>query len=93
MFWTLILIGGFLEVLGDYFFKKESYPIGLVAYLCGAVFWALSLRYESLSKAVILFGVTNALISVAIGIHWLEESLSFQQWMGVILGATAIALI
>jgi drug/metabolite transporter (DMT)-like permease len=93
MFWALILLGGLLEVLGDFYFKKEKYPIGVIAYICGAVFWAWSLRYESLSKAVILFGVTNAMISVAIGIHWLEESLSSQQWIGVILGLSSLALL
>lgn len=93
MFWTLILIGGLLEVVGDFYFKKEKYPIGVLAYICGAVFWAWSLQYESLSKAVILFGVTNALISVLVGVHWLEETLNSQQWIGVILGLSSLALL
>jgi len=92
-FWLFISLGSFFEVLGDIYFRKQSYLAGIILYGLGTLLWALSLRYETLSKAVILFGVLNTLAAVLAGRMVFNESLTAFQWVGVGLGLGCLAIL
>lgn len=93
MFWLLITLGSLLEVVGDLFFRKQTYFIGSLFYGIGTIFWALSLRYETLSKAIILFSVCNVLVVAFAGLLIFKENLSLTQWVGVSLGLGCLAIL
>lgn len=69
-FLALIIIGVTLEAAGDVFFKWWAIEnktillvVGLIIYFTGAAFWAVSLKYELLSKAVTIFTILNMIPS------------------------------
>lgn len=99
-FWILILLGTALEIVGDVFFKKwalEHRPtllaIGLLIYAIGSLFWALSLRYEILSKAIAVFTILNLVIVACVGVIFFQEQISTMSKIGIFLGLVSIALI
>jgi len=91
MFWILISTGALFEVIGDVYFRKQTYILGTLFYGLGTALWAVSLRFETLSKAVILFGVLNALAASIAGIVLFHETLTPTQWLGVCLGLGCLA--
>jgi multidrug transporter EmrE-like cation transporter len=100
LFWTFTLLGVALEIAGDIFFKKwviGNRPlllwIGFAIYTIGALFWALSLKYEMLSKAISIFTILNLVIVVVIGVVFFKENLSIASKLGILLGLISIALI
>jgi multidrug transporter EmrE-like cation transporter len=100
LFWTFTLLGVALEIAGDVFFKKwtiGSRPlllwVGFGIYTIGTLFWALSLKYEMLSKAISIFTILNLLIVVVIGVVFFKENLSIVSKVGILLGIISIALI
>lgn len=92
-FWLFISLGSLFEVVGDVYFRKQSYLTGTILYGLGTVLWAISLRYETLSRAVMLFGVFNALAAAVAGIVIFNESLTAIQWVGVGLGLGCLAIL
>lgn len=66
---------------------------GLAVYFAGSVFWAYSLWYESLSRAIIVFTLGNLIIAVLLGLVLFNESLTPRQIAGVGLAVLAIMLI
>lgn len=92
-FWILIAVGTVLEVLGDALFKADKWTLGSISYGSGAAFWAWSLRYETLSVAIVAFAVLNILLAVAVGHWYFDESLNAKQWIGLGLGVGCIALL
>src|SRR3989344_5142705 len=100
IFFLMIIVGVILEVLGDVFFKKWSLTnrnalliIGLIIYFSGAYFWAMSLKYEYLSKAASIFTLLNLILAALIGIFYFNETLSLVNKIGIALGAISIVLI
>lgn len=100
IFFSLIIIAVLLEVAGDIFFKKWSLEnknvlliTGLVIYFIGTFFWAVSLKYEYLSKAISVFAVLNLIIIVLIGLVLFKENLSLTNKIGIGLGILSIILI
>lgn len=100
LFWTFTILGVSLEILGDVFFKKWTILnkpiliwIGFVIYAIGALFWAFSLKYEMLSKAISIFTVLNLVIVALIGVVFFKESISLVGKIGIILGIISIILI
>lgn len=92
-FWTLILVGAVLEVLGDVFLKKQQLAFGLSIYFLGSCFWALSLKEADLSKSIVIFTVVNLLLVVGIGIVMFHESLTTKQWLGVGFALLSLILV
>jgi len=97
IFFGLILSGTIFEVMGDVFFKKWILAdknillyVGLFAYLIGTVFWAFSLRFESLSKSISIFTVLNLIIIVLVGVFCFRENLSMLNKIGIILGIISV---
>lgn len=88
------------EVVADILFKKWSIEnknillaIGLAIYFVGTIFWAVSLKYEHLSKAIAVFTILNLVILVLAGIILFKENLSLANKIGIILGILSIILI
>ena len=99
-FFSLIILATVFEVVGDIFFKKWSIGsknillyIGLLAYCVGTVFWAISLRYEFLSKAISTFTILNLIIIILIGVLFFKENLSLANKIGIALGILSVILI
>ena len=100
LFWIFTLLGVSLEITGDVFFKTwvvGNKPllmwVGFVIYAIGALFWALSLRYEMLSKAISIFTILNLVIVVLIGVIFFKENISIISKIGIVLGIISIMLI
>ena len=74
-FLLLLLLAVCFEIMADVLFKKWAldgrnllFYSGLLLYFVGTVFWAFSLRYELLSRAVTVFTVMNFVAVVLVGI-------------------------
>lgn len=100
IFFSLVALAVALEITGDIFFKKWALEnktlmlwTGFIIYAAGSLFWALSLKYEMLSKAISLFTVLNLLIVALVGVIFFKENISLVAKTGIILGIISIALI
>ena len=100
IFLILITLAVALEVPADVLFKKWSLGskswwliIGLVIYMIGTTFWAYSLKYGHLSKAISIFTILNLVILVLVGVFIFKEDLSLTNKIGIILGIIGIILI
>jgi len=96
----LILLAVSFEVVADILFKKWSignsnlfFSAGLLIYFIGTIFWAISLKYEYLSKAVSVFTILNLILLVIVGIILFKEDLSLVNKIGIGLGIISIVLI
>src|SRR3989338_7740932 len=85
IFFILILLAVGLEVIADILFKKWSLGnknsvliLGLIIYFIGTLFWAISLKYEYLSKAITIFTVLNLVIIVLAGVIVFKPN--FDSW-------------
>ncbi len=95
-----MFLGVFFEISGDIVFKKWTIEnktilmwIGFIIYSVGALFWAFSLKYEMLSKAISIFTILNLVIVSLIGIVIFKENLSVASKIGIVLGLVSIVLI
>ena len=100
IFLILLFIAVILEVFSDILFKKWSLGsknslliIGLIIYMIGTGFWAVSLKYEFLSKAISVFAVLNLIVLVLVGVVLFKEDLSFINKIGIGLGVLSVILI
>jgi multidrug transporter EmrE-like cation transporter len=100
IFFGLVGIAVILEVIGDIYFKKWSIEhsnvlliVGLLIYFVGTVFWAISLKYEYLSKAIAIFTVFNLVIIVLVGVLYFKEDISMINKIGIALGIISVLLI
>ena len=99
-FFVLTIAAVALEAAGDIFFKKwvgahraSFLIIGLLVYFFGTVFWALSLRYELLSKAISIFTILNLIVIVLVGTLVFSEHLTTLNKLGIALGVVSIILL
>jgi multidrug transporter EmrE-like cation transporter len=100
MFFAMIFIAVSFEVVADVLFKKWAIGnkstlliVGLLIYFAGTVFWAISLKYEFLSKAVSVFTVLNLIVVVLAGVILFKEDLSLINKLGICLGILSVILI
>jgi len=100
LFWIFTLLGAGLEIIGDVFFKRWTIEhksmliwAGFFIYAIGALCWAVSLKYELLSKAISIFTVLNLVIVSLIGIFFFKEDISVLGKIGILLGILSIVLI
>lgn len=100
IFFGLIALAVSLEAVADIFFKKWSIDnksvllyIGFLLYFIGTIFWAISLKYEYLAKAISIFTVLNLIIIVLVGVLYFKEDLSLVNKIGIILGILSVVLI
>jgi len=99
-FFVLLILAVVFEIFADTLLKKWSLSnknvllvIGLVVYLVGTVFWAFSLKYEYLSKAVSVFTVLNLIAVVLVGLIYFKEDLSLLNKIGIGLGIVSVILL
>ena len=97
--YIVLTISLIFEVVADYFFKiwsmnNRSWQIasGLVCYGLATLFFAFSIRDESLTKMVCWFTIFNCLAASAIGIYF-GEPFTARIGAGLTLGAMAIWLL
>jgi drug/metabolite transporter (DMT)-like permease len=97
---ALIFVAVAFEVIADIFFKKWALAernafliAGLALYFIGTVIWAYSLKFEDLSKAIVVFVVLNLILAVLAGVYFFGETLTAMQKVGVILGILSVVLI
>ncbi|PJE75724.1 hypothetical protein COV04_03385 [Candidatus Uhrbacteria bacterium CG10_big_fil_rev_8_21_14_0_10_48_11] len=65
----------------------------MAVYFIGTIFWAFSLRYDYLSKAISVFTILNLIVVVLVGVLYFNEQLSFVNKIGIVLGIASILLI
>lgn len=99
-YWLLLLVASF-DLAGTTLTKLWSLPSGSNWYLVGGcicflldmTFWMVSLSHGvSMAKATIFLALINCVIGVVVGVS-LGESLSFMNWVGVVLGITAVTML
>jgi len=100
VFMGLVLAAATLEVVADIFLKKwslgnNSYLLvmGLLFYFIGTIFWAVSLKYEFLSRAISVFTVFNFCAVVIVGLVIFKEDISLINKIGIGMGILSIILI
>jgi multidrug transporter EmrE-like cation transporter len=100
LFFGLVAVAVALEIFGDVLFKKWSLGsgnallyTGLLTYFAGSIFWAASLRYEFLSKAISVFTLLNLVIVALVGVMYFKEDLSYINKAGIALGVLSIILV
>jgi len=99
-FFFIMLLAVSFEVFGDYFFKKWALSedvgilnIGLFMYFVGSVFWATSLRYETLSRAILVFLLLSLIMTTALGVFIFREELTLANKFGLALAVLALILV
>jgi multidrug transporter EmrE-like cation transporter len=99
-FLLLILSATAFEIIGDVFFKHWAQVdkniflwIGFVLYATGILFWAASLKYDLLSKAISVLTVLNLIIVVLVGALFFKERLSWIAILGIVLGIISVILL
>ncbi len=98
-FYGLIFLAVAFEVIGDIFFKRSVLEnknlflyIGLFVYFIGTIFWALSLKYELLSKAITIFTIINLIVIILVGVIYFNENISLINKIGVGVGIISVIL-
>lgn len=66
---------------------------GVGLYMIGTVIWAYSLKFEYLSKAIIIFAVVNIIVVVLAGVFIFSEDLSLLNKIGILFGIISVILI
>lgn len=96
----LVLAASVLEVIADIFLKnwtigKNTYLllIGLLLYFIGTVFWAISLKYDFLSRAISIFTILNFCAVIVVGLVVFKDEVSLINKIGIGLGIISIILI
>ncbi len=100
IFLVLVGLAVALEIVADVLFKKWSLEsknllliVGLAIYFAGTVFWAFSLKYEFLSKAISAFAVLNVIAIALVGVLFFKEDISLLNKIGIGLGALSLILV
>lgn len=98
-FLSLLFLAVFLEVVGDVSFKfsyLQGRPlylwIGVAFYAVATIIWALSLRYEYLSKAISIFTIVNLIAVMLVGFLVFKEDISLVNKLGIGLGVVSVIL-
>jgi len=96
----LVVVVAILEVIGDILFKEWTIGnktpfllIGILLYFLATICWAFSLKYQDLSKAVIIFAVITSVVAVLVGVLVYKESPSFINIVGIVLGLIGVVLL
>lgn len=100
LFFGLLIASALFEVFADVLFKKWALEnktlvliIGLVAYGIGTIFWAFSLRYETLSKASVIFAIIALIMLIGVGVLYFDERLTFWNKIGIVMGLISVVLL
>ncbi len=96
----LVLIGGLILTIGDIVFKKwaitgnwPTFFFGLFIWTIGLVFLAFSFKYKNIAIASLIFSLSNVILLTLISYFYFNESITTLQFIGIILGITAVVLL
>lgn len=98
----IIFVGAavLLEAAADILFKKWGLEsrnhyllIGLIIYFIGTLFWAYSMKYEYLSKAIPVFTICNLVIITFAGTYFFKDVIAPINIVGIVLGIASVVLI
>jgi multidrug transporter EmrE-like cation transporter len=101
-FWPLFLLvsGGIILTVGDFFMKKwvagsghTFYFLGLVIYLIALNFLAQSYRFQNIAGASVVMTIINTILLLVISYLYFKEPLNVFQIAGMIFGVAAIILL
>ena len=102
MNWVFVVLLAFavgLEIIADFFFKSWAnqnkfslIALGLALYFIGTIFWAYSLKFESLSKAILFFTVINLIVISLMGMILFHEKLNAWNQLGLGVGVASVIL-
>ena len=100
-FLLIVLVATLLEAAADILFKlwtdhgEKTFLLigGIALYTVGTLIWAYSLRFEALSKAIVVFTVLNLILVVLAGLILFGEKLSLLSVIGIVLGAISVVLL
>lgn len=100
LFLILVILASLFEAMGDIFLKKWSmasqplfFILGIFVYIIATLVWAFSLRYEMLSKAIVICSIVNLLVVILAGVFLFSEQLSLINKFGIIIGVIAVILL
>lgn len=100
IFFALMVAAVALEAAADILFKhwaKDARSAlliaGLALYFVGTIFWAYSLKYELLSRAITVFTVANLLAITLVGFLYFHEQLTTTNKLGIALGVISVLLL
>lgn len=100
IFLSLISAAVLVETMADVLFKKWAgsnnlwlFVVAMVVYLIGTAFWAMSLKYDFLSRAVSVFTILNMILVTLAGVLIFKEQLSLINKIGFCLGTISIVLL
>ncbi len=93
----LLFAGGVILTLGDILMKKwvntssvYFYLIGLLVYLIGLNFLAVSFRYKNIAVASTILVVFNVITLSIVSWFYFRETLTTYQIIGILLGLSSI---
>ena len=99
IFLLAVLVAVLFESIADILFRfsyLKHHPymlwIGFGIYTISTILWAISLKYEFLSKAISIFTVVNLIIVSLVGLVVFKEEVSTIARFGIALGVVAVAL-
>jgi len=100
VFLVLIVVASLLEVGADLLLKKWSLGnrnvwliLGIGIYLVATIFWAFSLKYDLMSRAITIFFVLNMVLVVLAGVLIFGEKLSLVNKIGILLGIVSLVVV
>lgn len=100
IFFSLVSFAVLLEVIADIMFrywgmneKRWLLAVGMAVYMIGTLFWAYSLKYEYLSKAISVFTILNLVALVLAGVVIFKEDLSLVNKLGILLALVSVVMI
>ena len=70
-----------------------TFVTALFIYSAGFVYYGLQLRASNFSIATLLPIIINILFVLLLTAFYYQEALSFKQWIGALLGITAVVLL
>jgi undecaprenyl phosphate-alpha-L-ara4N flippase subunit ArnF len=100
-----IAITGFAvatAIIADFFIKtasqKEpslltsSFAIGAGLYVLSAVGWLFAMKTMTLAQVGVLYSVVTILALTAMGVLWFEETLGWQEVLGIVFALVSVLL-
>jgi multidrug transporter EmrE-like cation transporter len=97
---ALLAVAVLFEAAGDILFKQSAttnkyvyFYVGFAVYVVGSLLWAYSLRFNLLSRSIVIFMVLNVIVVVAAGILFFKEHVTLATWIGMLLGVLSVILL
>ena len=98
-YYACLLLAISFETAGDIFLKWWAetnqwwrFALGLFLYVTGTGFWALTLKTDSLSKALVIFACLTIVAGWLSGVFFFGEKQTGASWLALIYALAALYL-